>query len=71
MRFTREGWPENQDSHDPEKLFRETADSLSVCHVFLLCGALVVIPTKLLLDLLHECHFGIQRMKQLAGTAVY
>jgi len=23
------------------------------------------------LDLLHECHFGIQRMKQLARTAVY
>jgi len=33
-----------------------------------------VIPAKLrrqVLDLLHECHFGIQRMKQLARTAVY
>jgi len=34
----------------------------------------VVIPTKIrrqVLDRLHECHFGIQRMKQLARTAVY
>ena len=34
----------------------------------------MVIPNNLrrqVLDLLHECHFGIQRMKQLARTAVY
>ena len=33
-----------------------------------------MIPTKLrrqVLDILHECHFGSQRMKQLARTAVY
>jgi len=48
--------------------------SLSVCHGCLLYGARVVIPHKLrhqVLDLLHECHFGIQRMKQLARTAIY
>ena len=47
---------------------------LSVCHGCLLYGARVVIPPKLrpqVLDLLHECHFGIQRKKQLARTAVY
>jgi len=34
----------------------------------------VVVPSMLrrqVLDLLHECHLGIQRMKQLARTAVY
>ena len=47
---------------------------LSVCQDCLLYGARVVIPTKLqqqVLDLLHECHFGIQGMKQLARTPVY
>jgi len=47
---------------------------LSVCHGCLLCGARVVVPSMLrrqVLDLLHECHLGIQRMKQLARTAVY
>ena len=74
MRFTREGWPEKKDGDDPAEKFRKIADSLSVCHGCLLYGARVVIPTKLrrqVLDLLHECHFGIQRIKQLARTAVY
>ena len=47
---------------------------LSVCHGCLLYGSWVVIPAKLrrqVLDLFHECHFGIQRMRQLARTAVY
>ena len=72
MRFTREGWPEKKDGDDPAGKFRKIADSLSVCHGCLLYGARVVIPAKLcrqVLDLLHECHFGIQRMKQLARTA--
>jgi len=74
MRFTREGWPEKKDADDPAQKFRKPADTLSVCHGCLLYGSRVVIPTKLrrqVLDLLHECHFGIQRMKQLARTAVY
>jgi len=64
MRFTREGWPEKKDSDDPAEKIRKIADSLSVCHGCLLYGARVVIPNKLrrqVLDLLHECHFGIQR----------
>jgi len=74
MRFTREGWPEITDGDDPAEKFRKIADSLSVCHGCLQYGARVVIQTKLhrqVLDLLHECHFGTQRMKQLARTAVY
>ena len=66
--------PVKKDGDDPAEKFRKIADSLSVCHGCLLYGARVVIPTKLrrqVLDLLHECHFGIQRMKQLARTAVY
>jgi len=73
MRFTREGWPEKKDSDDPADKFLKIADSLTVCHGWLLYGARVVITNKLrrqVLDLLHECHFGIQRMKQLARTAV-
>ena len=74
MRFAREGWPEKKDGDDPAEKFRKIADSFSVCHGCLLYGARVVIPAKLrrqVLDLLHECHFGIQRMKQLARTAFY
>jgi len=74
MRFTREGWPEKKDGDDPAEKFCKIPDSLSVCHGGLLYGARLVILTKLhrqVLDLLHECHFGIQRMKQLARAAVY
>ena len=74
MRFTIEGWPEKKDGDGPAEKFRKIADSLRACHGCLLYGARVVIPTELrrqVLDLLHECHFGIQRMKQLARTAVY
>jgi len=74
MRFMREGWSEKKYGDDPADKFRKITDSLSVCHGCLLYGARVVIPAKLrrqVLDLVHECHFGIQRMKQLARTAVY
>jgi len=66
MRFTREDWPEKKYGDDPAEKCRKIVDSLSVCHGCLLYGARVVIPTKLrrqVLDFLHECHFGIQRMK--------
>ena len=62
-----------KDGNDPAEKFRKIADSLGVCYGCLLYGARVVIPTKLrrqVLDLLRECYFGIQRMKQLARTAV-
>ena len=74
MRFTREGWPEKKDGDDLAEKFCKIANSLSVCHGCLLYRAQVVIPNKLrrqVLDLLHKCHFGIERMKQLARTAVY
>jgi len=73
MRFTREGWHEKRYGDDPPEKFRKIADSVFFMAVYWY-GARVVIPTKLrrqVLDLLHECHFGIQRMKQLARTAVY
>ena len=50
------------------------ADSLSTLHGCLLYGNRVVVPRSLqrqVLELLHLGHFGIQRMKQLARTAVY
>ena len=72
MRFVREGWPQNT-TKDIET-FRKLAISLSVCNGCLLHGTRVVIPTSLqpkILDLLHIGHFGMEKMKQLARTAVY
>jgi len=74
MRFTREGWPMKKDSDGPAEQFRKSADSLSVWHGCLYYGARVVIPTTLcsqVLSVLQKRHFGSQRMKQLARTAVY
>ena len=76
IRFTFEGWPatSSKDVDDPVSKFRKLADSLSTSHGCLLYGSRVVIPTTLrpqVLAILHEGHFGIQRMKQLARTAVY
>ena len=74
MRFTREGWPICKSRDDPIEAFRKISDSLSSCYDCLLYGTRVVIPSSLrkhVLELLHEGHFGIQRMKQLARTAVY
>ena len=73
MRFTRKGWPQKNNNVDVEK-YRKLADSLSTLHGCLLYGTRVVIPNTFrpqVLKLLHEGHFGIQRMKQLARTAVY
>ena len=73
MRFTREAWPQKNNNVDVEK-YRKLADILSTLHGCLLYGTRVVIPSTLcphMLKLLHEGHFGIQRMKQLARTAVY
>lgn len=80
IRFTREGWPaksEIQDqahgAHSMED-YRKISTLLSSVHDCLLYGARVVIPPCLqtqLLQILHLGHFGIQRMKQMARTAVY
>ena len=73
MRFTREGWPQKKNKVDVEK-YRKLANSLSTLNGCLLYGTRVVIPNTLhsqVLKLLHEGHFGIQRMKLLARTAVY
>ena len=75
MRYVREGWPQKNTkmNADAEK-FRKLEDSLSVVHGCLVHGTRVVIPESLqpqILDLLHIGHFGIERMKQLARTAVY
>ena len=75
MRYVREGWPQkNVEINNDVKTFRKLSDSLSVYHGCLLHGARVVIPQALqsqILDLLHTGHFGMERMKQLARTAVY
>ena len=78
IRCTREGWPERvpeiQTKDYSMENFRKISMSLSVAHGCLLNGSRVVIPSSLqpqVLQLLHLGHFGIQRMKQLAHTAVY
>ena len=67
MRFTREGWPQENNNVDVEK-YRKLADSLSTLHRCLLYDTRVAIRRTLRpqeLKLLHEGHFGVQRMKQL------
>ena len=83
MRYTREGWPlpkiqkETQIADNAVYTvgnFKKILDSLTVSNRRLFYGALVCIPASLqlqVLDILHIGHFGIQRMKQLARTAVY
>ena len=83
VRYAREGWPQGpstdtttvEDSHmQTVQLFKKLKDSLSVTNGCLFYGSRLVIPTSLqpqVLEILHLGHFGIQRMKQLARTAVY
>ena len=82
MRYTREGWPPKSQSEtvrDTNKTytvedFRKISDSLSTAHGCLLYGSRVIIPETLhaeIVHILHMGHFGMQRMKQLARTAVY
>ena len=75
MRYTREGWPSKTTEINEEiNKFRKLSDSLSICQGCLVYGSRVVIPQSLqskILDLLHIGHFGMERMKQLARTAVY
>ena len=79
MRYCREGWPTKATSDDQVQdysveQFRKLSVSLSTLHGCLLHGTRVVVPPSLqpqVLELLHLGYFGIQRMKQLARTAVY
>ena len=75
MCYVWEGWPsKNTETNDKVNKFWKLSDSLSTCHGCLIHGSRVVIPQSLqskVLDLLHLEHFGMERMKQLARTAVY
>ena len=79
MRYTREGWPPKLPDEKSVQAysvddFRKIQTSLSTVHGCLLHGNRVVVPAKLhsqVLQLLHIGHCGMQRMKQLARTAVY
>eukprot|EP00731_Ephydatia_muelleri_P030921 Em0022g435a len=80
MRYTREGWPPKGSAEEEGttersiEAFRKLAISLSTAYGCLLYGSRLVIPPSLrpqVLQLLHLGHFGMQRMKQLARTAVY
>ena len=75
IRFTREGWPAKKDDEGSEmQRYRQLADSLTICNGCLLLGNRVVIPASMrrqILEHLHLGHFGMQKMKQLARTAVY
>jgi transposase InsO family protein len=77
-KYVREGWPpkvRNPDDTDHEvEKFRKFSGSLHVCNGCVLHGSRVVIPEALrsqVMALLHTGHFGMERMKQLARTAVY
>lgn len=75
IKFTREGWPMDLKEENNEiKCYHKVKDSLSTCNGCLLYGCRVVIPSsmrKSVLGILHLGHFGMERMKQLARTAVY
>ena len=80
MLYVREGWPSKSHTDDAStdgysvNDFRKMSSSLSVVHGCMLHGTRIVIPASLksqVLQLLHIGHFGMQRMKQLARTAVY
>jgi hypothetical protein len=75
LRYTREGWPPKKTEEGSEMhRYRQLSDSLSICNGCLTLGNRVVIPSSLrreVLEQLHLGHFGMQRMKQLARTAVY
>ena len=72
-RYVREGWPQHIDKPEVQE-FKKYSSSLSVVDDCLINGNRVVIPEamrKQILDILHLGHFGMQKMKQLARSAVY
>ena len=73
MRYDREGWPQALDSEEV-KCCRKLKDKLSTESGCFFHGARIVIPRSLrskVLDMIHLGYSGMQRMKQLARTAVY
>ena len=75
IRHTREGWPPKGKEEGSEmQRYRQLAGSLAITNGCLTYGSRVIVPAKLrhqVLDQLHQGHLGMQRMKQLARTAVY
>ena len=74
-RYIREGFPPRPDNDEPElRHFRKLENSLTVDNGCVFNGSRIVILEVLrrqVLDLLHFRHMGMQRMKQLARSAVY
>ena len=68
FQHTKEGWPEN--CPDPSLLaYYRRRDELSLAENLLFWGQRVVVPTTLrsrVLDSLHSCHPGINKMKAIA-----
>ena len=78
MEYCKEGWPNNKhrrvSKESSMSSFKQRKDSLSCESGCLFYGSRLVIPLKLqssVLQILHQGHFGMQRMKQLSRTAVY
>ena len=79
LRCVQEGWPNDDKDVLPQhreeyRALKKHADHLSITDGCLVYGTRVVIPSSLqsqVLQILHLGHFGMQRMKQLARTAVY
>ena len=72
IKHLQHSWPKNVPVHS--KPFYAIRDCLSLTNGCLFYGHRVVIPTELqpqVLQILHLGHFGMQRMKQLARSAVY
>ena len=72
IQYTQHVWP-TELSSDVKPYFK-LKESLSVSCDVLFYGPRVIIPTSLrkeVLHILHLGHFGMQRMKQLARSAVY
>ena len=75
MEITRMGWPSHPTGlSDSVKCFFRLRNSLTIDQECLLFGSKVVVPSSLrsqVLDLLHDCHPGIVRMKMLARSCVW
>ena len=73
MRLGKEACPQQTLEKNIET-FRNMSISLILCNGCLLLGSRVVIPSSHhneIVDLLHIGHFGMEKIKQLARTAVY
>jgi hypothetical protein len=72
MRYVQNGWPSKVE--EELKGYAVHKDELSLQDGLLLCGARVVIPSKgrrQVLEILHESHPGISKMKALARSVVW